>query len=97
MSKTHGKDDASKSADRTIRVSDYVEIVTRHNTRGRGTVTGFRDNHGRCPDTIVLEMDSDTVYSDENRLPGWAHDRERIPSLGVFGGEVRRIIQKTMH
>lgn len=90
-------DDTSEEIGRLVRVNDYVEILTRHQTKGKGTVVAIRDNHGQWPNTLVLKMDSDTIYADIDRLPGWPHDRVRIAGLGVFDGEVVRVIHKTLH
>lgn len=78
---------------RTIRKGNRVHVKSRHGTVGNGTVIGFRESHTLAPDTILVEMDADTVYADNNRGYGWAHDRERIPTFGLYGGEIDHIIK----
>lgn len=69
-----------------------VRIVSRHGSTGNGTVTEIL-RWGNCPDTICLEMDDDTVYS-ERVQAGWGPDHQRIANLGVFGGEIKEVLAK---
>jgi hypothetical protein len=81
---------------RTIRVNDYVEVESRHGTKGNGTVVAIRENPAPLPDTMVLKMDEDTLYADFFKPP-FEHDRERLASFGAFGGEIVRVIPKIVH
>ncbi len=84
--------DLFKSMDgRVIKRGDRVEVDSRHGTKGTGVVLGVRDNRSLLPPTMVLQMDEDTVYSDET-VPGWKPDKIRLGELGAFGGEIVRVI-----
>lgn len=87
--------DSFESADRRfIKKGDRVKVKTRHGSTGTGTVLGIRDNNGRCPDTIVVDMDPDTVWKDEGRTKPWPDDDLRSNTFGFFGGEIESVIGK---
>lgn len=67
-----------------------VRIDSRHDTVGSGTVVAIR-RWCNVPDTIVLQMDDGTVFSEiVNGL--FPRDADRIPDMGVFGGEIEEIL-----
>lgn len=73
-----------------IRPGTKVRVRSRHGSTGTGTVVDVLV-WLNAPDTMVLQMDPDTVYS--SRIdPGWISDEERFKTTGVFGGEIKEII-----
>lgn len=67
-----------------------VRIDSRHDTVGTGTVVAIL-RWTNVPDTIVLQMDDGTVFSEIVNGP-FPRDAERIPEMGVFGGEIEEIL-----
>lgn len=68
-----------------------IRVKSRDGTTGNGTVTDILV-WINCPDTICAEMDDDTVYGPQR--PNWPHDKERIPDVGLWGGEIQEILKK---
>lgn len=85
-------DSFESDSGRVIKKGDRVKVKTRHGTTGTGTVLGIRDNQCRCPDTIVVQMDADTIWKDENRMKPWPDDELRSSTFGLFGGEIESVI-----
>lgn len=73
-----------------IKTGTRVRVVSREGTKGTGTVKEIL-YWSNCPATITVEMDDDTEYSNRRR-PGWPLDMERIPTTGLYGGEIREIL-----
>lgn len=67
-----------------------VNVHSRHGTKGTGVIVDILV-WGNAPNTMVVEMDADTVYATEVES-GWAPDEERIRTLGLFGGEIDSVI-----
>lgn len=78
--------------DITIVPGTRVNVLTRHGTTGNGTVTAILgwDN---VPPTICIEMDADTQYA-KTAQAGWMLDEQRIPDIGLFGGEIEEVLKK---
>jgi len=71
-----------------------IKIRSRHGSTGNGTVTAVL-YWSNSPDTICAEMDPDTEYAPDSAIQaGWGRDQERIADIGLFGGEIKEILQK---
>jgi hypothetical protein len=77
--------------DQTIVPGTRIRIKSRDGSTGQGTVTCIL-YWANCPPTICAEMDPDTEYGPQRA--GWPHDSQRIPDIGLWGGEIEEILKK---
>lgn len=76
---------------RVLKPGMRVSVKSRHGTTGTGVIKDLRV-WKNCPPTVVLEMDADTQWSQKSQA-GWPLDIERLPTLGVWGGEIESVLE----